>query len=169
MGNTNWHPVKQCDVPELDVDETWECSCGRMWACRYNEFLERQYYELVTETSESDEYTSEVLEVSESDNSVFWLRSQLLHQTIDSDTIDEDVGVQVHQDGRNIAVVAGTVTNDTEGEVELRSYVRIGPDGARDLADALYVAAENSEREYEDTTPDQEPATDDSILKKIFS
>lgn len=161
-----YHRATDCDVPKLDVAETWTCACGRTWK-RTQSHRNHTYYEIVTETSQSDEHTTEVVEVVENGRSTVWLRSELIKRTIDSDELDANLGIEVHQDGRDLKVVAGTTGEVNDGDVTLQSYINVEPAEARKLADALYVAADNAERAYDGQMPDhdtEEPTLLDKLL-----
>ena len=171
MPSEEWHLAKHCEIPQLDFGETWTCECGRQWTRQQSSYSGNTWYEIVTDTQLSDEHTSEVLEVVEEGSSTLWFRSEILHGTIDSEDTDSEMGVEVHQDGRNISLVSGVIDRDADDDVKMRSYVDIDPEDARALADALYVAADNAERDYEGETPDHEPdvSKDDSILRRFLS
>lgn len=161
-----YHRATDCDVPELETNETWECDCGRLWK-RKQSHRNHTYYEIVTETSQSGEHTSEVLEVTPSEQTRLWLRSELIHRTIEADELVGDVGVGVHQDGRHIALAAGTLDDISNDDVTLEVYAGLNPDQARDLADALYVAADNAEREYDGDMPEHDEG-ESTLLQKLL-
>jgi hypothetical protein len=161
-----YHRATDCDVPKLEINETWECDCGRTWT-RTKSHDQHSYYEIVTETSQRDEYGTDVVEVTPTERNRLWLRSELIHRTIEGDELEADIGVQIHQDGRHIALAAGTLDEISNDDVTLEVYTGLEPTQARELADALYVAADNAEREYDGEMPEHDEGKS-SLLEKLL-
>jgi hypothetical protein len=45
---SEWHPPEECDIPDLERGDTFDCSCGRTWLGRYSSYHDRIYYEITT-------------------------------------------------------------------------------------------------------------------------
>jgi hypothetical protein len=161
MTGGEWHPVTECDVPELEINETWQCDCGRTWSHGHPaENRTSEDHILVTESQISGEFEfPSTLVEAKPENSMIWLESDVLNGRIEAEDPDKDVVVQIAQHTTDIVVQAGVPT-ESEADTHAMSYAKINPEQARELADALYLAAENSEREFEGSIPDPDTTSE---------
>lgn len=90
-----------------------------------------------------DETPTDILNIVTTEYNAARIESELIKGVIySSDDTDHDFGIQVHQDGPDIALSAGTTYPD---EPALYTYHGLSIEQAREVADALNEAADNAE------------------------
>jgi len=85
---------------------------------------------------------SDIVTIAPSDYNRMILNTPLIGGEITSSREDIECGIEVHQDGQNIAVKAGT-TWTAEDQPEFYTYHGISLDEARQIRDGLDEAIEN--------------------------
>ena len=91
------------------------------------------------------------------------IKSNLFHGDIFDDDWSDDLefGIQVHQDGRDIALSAGSLWTPEETNADLHTYHGLTVEQARDLATSLEEAADTVEERQNEA---ESAATDDGGL-----
>lgn len=116
---------------------------------------------------DDDELPSDVISVTETDYSSARIESGIISASVDSSYDGAPFGLQVHQDGRSIAVTAGTTWQPDDDQHKFHVYQSLSVDQAREVADALQTAADRAEdaEEQAEQEPDSGP---DSLLRRLI-
>lgn len=105
---------------------------------------------------------SDVLSVTTTDYNAARIESEFLAADIETTGELGAFGIQVHQDGGDVALSAGTIGN--EEPPKLYSYQALTPSQAREIAEALCEAAERAE-----SAPTGSDATSsESFLRRLL-
>lgn len=115
-------------------------------------------------SAESTDRPNDIISITTSAYGAAEIRSNLFRGEMTAH-LNEDVemGIQVHQDGSDIGISAGT-TWECEDDKSLHTYHGITADQAREIAAALEQAADLAEAKAE-----QEPAEPESFIRRLIS
>jgi len=113
----------------------------------------------------SDDIPSDIVSITPSMYNFVNIQSELFSGEIGSRLNDDlDVGIDVHHDGPDIGIAAGTNWNG--GEMALESYHGLTVEQAREIADALNEAADAAEEAQSENGAKPEPQT---FLQRIMN
>lgn len=90
----------------------------------------------------TDDTPSDILNIITTEYNAARIESELFKGTIYSREHDHEFGIQIHQDGRDIALSAGTTYPD---EPALQTYHGLSIDEAREIAASLNEAVDRAE------------------------
>lgn len=112
----------------------------------------------------------DMVEWQDSEYAAVRITSDLLNaQFSNHDHDDLRMGVDVIQDGKNIALSAGTL--EQSKAPHFYAYVGLTPEQARRVADGLYTAADNAEEamKHHDTTQDEPDSGLRAFIRGLMS
>lgn len=110
------------------------------------------------EDDEDADVPKDIFSITPTDYATARVQSgSFLYGMVDESDTEFDFGIQLHQDGQNLGLAAGTTYHDEEETGEkLYVYCALTPEQALDIADALEDAAKEAIeiRERTETEPD---------------
>ena len=121
----------------------------------------------MSDSSEDDERPANILSVTPDDYRTILVKSNLFMGRIDAHRNDDvEFGIEVHQDGPDIALSAGTTWTAGEDDPEVYSYQALTVEQAREIAAALEEAADNAEEAA--TGADAVEREPESFLRRLL-
>lgn len=110
----------------------------------------------------------DVVEVTPSEYNSVRLDSQLLNVELLNEP-GLDFGITVHHDGTDVALASGTIrpTARNDGRPHIHTYHGLTNEQAREIADALYAAADEAAR-IEEEIEEEQDSDQEGFLRRLM-
>lgn len=103
---------------------------------------------MTNNTNDTDDKPVDIVSITSDDRSAANIKSNLLQARLGSRSEqDIEFGIEIHQDGPDIALSAGTTWTPDDGP-ELYTYHGLTTEQAREIASGLMQAAEKAEEAH---------------------